>query len=55
LNGKLRAFNGVAFQAQSLGAGVLTGADGSAAVQLIDPATAVSLDNTGVKLTLPPQ
>ncbi len=53
--GKLRAFMGVVFQAQGLGAGVLSGTDGSAAVQLVDPATAASPDNTGVKLVLPPQ
>jgi phosphodiesterase/alkaline phosphatase D-like protein len=53
LAGKPRPFFGVAFQAQGLGAGVLTTADGAAAVQLIDPATAASPDNTGVKLKLP--
>lgn len=51
--GQLRGFFGVVFQAQGLGAGVLTTADGAAAVQLIDADTAASPDNTGVRLALP--
>lgn len=54
-HGKPRGFRGVAFQAQGLGAGLLTTAGGTAAMQLIDPATATSPGNTGVKLKLSPE
>jgi hypothetical protein len=54
LDGKAQPFFGVMFQAQNLGAGYCTTADGTAALQLVSPATAASADNHGVNLALPP-